>query len=149
MSGAARGIMRPMPHLARSLRLPLALLLALATAGCGGEDPAPAGDRPIVVPAENPDVASAVADPTTPRIVSIVANDGQLSGDTGTVEVKRNVVVRLVIISDEAGTAVVQGYDLEMLVTAESPAQLDFIANRAGDFPVVFEGRTLTTLRVG
>lgn len=144
-----RGIMRAMPPAAPRLRLPLALLLAAATAGCGGADPAPSGDRPIVVPADNPDVASAVADPTTPRIVSIVVTDGRLTGDTGTVEVKRNVTVRLVIISDRAGTAVVQGYDLETLVPAETPTQLDFIASRAGEFPVVLNLRTLTTLRVG
>lgn len=140
--------MTPMPPRARALRLPLALLVAAAAAGCAGQEPTPAGDRPVVVPADNPDVASAVADPTTPRIVSVVASDGRLTGDTGTVEVRRNVLVRLVVISDRAGTAVVQGYDLELLVTVGAPAQVDFIADRAGQFPVVLEGRTLTTLRV-
>jgi hypothetical protein len=138
-----------MSHLPPS-RLVLALLLAVPLAGCGGEDPVPSGERPITVPADNPDVASAVADPSTPRIVSIVMTDGRLTGDTGVVEVRRNAPVRLVVISDETDTAVVEGYDLTALVTAEVPMQLDFLADEAGTFRVVLResGVELTTLKV-
>ena len=139
-----------MPHLPPSSRLVLALLVALPLAACSGEDPVPSGDRPVTVPADNPDVASAVADPSTPRIVSIVMSDGMLTGDTGVVEIRRNAPVRLVVISDETDTAVVEGYDLTALVTAEVPVQLEFIADEPGTFRVVLResGVQLTTLKV-
>jgi hypothetical protein len=142
--------MRCMPSLLAVPRPFLALLLALPLAACGGADPVPSGDWPVVAPADNPDVASAVADPHAPRIVNVVVTDGRLTGDTGVVEVGRNVLVRLVVISDEAGTVLVQGYDLRALATAEVPVQLDFLADRPGDFPVVLEesGLELTRLRV-
>ena len=139
-----------MPHRLPLPRLALALLLAVPLAGCGGEDPVPAGDRPITVPANNPDVASAVADPTAPRLVSVVQSGDVLTGDTGVVEIRRNAPVRLVVISDETDTAVVEGYDLSALVTAEAPMQLDFIADMPGTFRVVLResGTQLTTLKV-
>lgn len=139
-----------MPQLPPPSRAVLALLLAVPLGGCGGEDPVPSGDRPITVPADNPDVASAVADPSTPRIVSIVMTDGALTGDTGLVEIRRNAPVRLVVISDETDTVVVEGYDLTALVTAEAPMQLDFIADQSGTFRVVLResGVELTTLKV-
>lgn len=129
----------------------LALALALPLTACGGEDPVPAGDRPVLARPNNPSVASGVADPTAPRIVSIVVTDGQRTGDTGVVELKRNVPVRIVVISDKTDTVVVQGYELRALATAEVPVQLDFIADRPGDFPVVLDGSDLelTRLRVG
>ena len=132
-------------------RSALALLLAVPLAGCGGSDPVPAGERPVVVEADDLEVADSVADPTTPRIVSVVVEDGRLTGDTGVVEVRRNVLVRLTVISDRTDTVVVQGYGLEALATAEVPVQLDFLADRAGDFPVVLRdsGLEVTRLRVG
>lgn len=140
-----------MPSLRAPLRLVLALLLTATVAACGGEEPAPSGDRPLVAQPDNPAVASAVADPTAPRIISVVVTDGELTGDTGVVQVAPNVPVRLVVISDETDTVLVQGYDLRALATAEVPVQLEFIADQAGDFPVVLEnsGTELTRLRVG
>lgn len=140
-----------MPSLVVRARPVLALLLAAPLAACGGEDPVPAGDRPLVARPDNPAVASAVADPTAPRIISVVVTDGGLTGDTGVVSVKPNVPVRIVVISDETDTVLVQGYDLRALATADVPVQLDFLADRAGDFPVVLEdsGIELTRLRVG
>lgn len=139
-----------MPHLPPPTRLALGLLLAVPLAACAGEDPVPSGDRPLTVPADNPDVASAVADPSTPRIVSIVMTDGRLTGDTGVVEIRRNAPVRLVVISDQTDTAVVEGYDLTALVTAEAPMQLDFLADASGTFRVVLResGVALTTLKI-
>jgi hypothetical protein len=144
--------MLAMPSLAPVPRLLLPPLLALALVGCGGgPDPEPSGDRPVLAQPDNPSVASGVADPTAPRIVNVVATDGTLTGDTGVVQLKRNVPVRLSIISDKADTIVVQGLDITALATAEVPVQLDFIADRAGEFPVVLEesGLELTRLRVG
>lgn len=143
--------MTGMPSLTSSARLVLALLLVVPLAGCGGEDPVPSGERPIVAEPDNPDVAESVEDPTAPRIVSIVVTDGQLTGDTGVVQLKRNVPVRIVVISDDADTVLVQGYDLRALATAGVPVQLDFLASKPGEFPVVLEesGLELTRLRVG
>ena len=152
MARAPRGIMAAMPSLVAPTRLALALLLGLSTAACGDDQPpAPSGDRPVLVQPQNPSVASAVADPTAPRIVSIVVTDGRTTGDTGVVELRRNVPVRLVVISDTSDTVLVEGYDLRALAVAEVPVQLDFIADEAGEFPVVLEGsgRELTRLRVG
>lgn len=142
--------MTPMPSLRASVRPLLALLLLLPLAACGGEEPTPAGDRPVLADADNPDIADGVDDSETPRIVSIVIADGELTGDTGVVQVRRNAPVRLVVISDETDTLLVQGYELQALATAEVPVQLDFIADEAGDFRVVLRGsdRLLTTLRV-
>ena len=144
--------MTRMPSLAAAARPVLALLLALPLAACG-EDEAlrPSGERPLLVEPDNPSVASGVADPTAPRIISVVVQDGQLTGDTGVVELEQNVPVRLVVISDRADTVVVQGLDLTALAVAEVPVQLDFVASRTGEFPVVLDeaGTELTRLRVG
>lgn len=142
--------MTSMPSLRATARPLLALLLVLPTVACGGEEPTPAGERPVLVDAENPDVADGVDDSETPRIVSIVVADGELTGDTGVVQIPRNARVRLVVISDETDTLLVQGYELQAIATAEVPVQLDFIAAEAGDFRVVLResDRTLTTLRI-
>lgn len=150
MQAHRQGIMPAMTPLRTASRLLLILLLAAPLAACGGADPVPAGERPLVAEADNPDVADGVEDPTTPRIVSIVVTDGRRTGDTGVVELRRNVPVRLVVISDEAGTVLVQGYGLQALATAEVPVHLEFIADRAGEFPVVLResGLELTRLRI-
>lgn len=142
--------MTSMPSLRATARPLLALLLVLPLAACGGEEPTPAGERPVLADADNPDVADGVDDSDTPRIVSIVVADGELTGDTGVVQIPRNAPVRLVVISDETDTLLVQGYELQALATAEVPVQLDFIADEAGDFRVVLResDRTLTTLRI-
>ena len=139
-----------MPSPRASVPSLLALLLVLPLAACGGGEPTPAGERPVLAEADNPDVADGVDDSDTPRIVSIVVTDGELTGDTGVVQIRRNAPVRLVVISDRTETLRVQGYDLEALATAEVPVQLEFIADQAGDFRVVLDGsdQTLTTLRV-
>lgn len=133
-----------------SSRLLLALLLVLPLAACS-EEAVPSGERPVVATADNPDVAPSVDDPSVPRLISIVVTDGRLTGDTGVVQVKRNVLVRLTVISDEADTVVVQGYDQRALATAEVPVQLEILADMAGEFPIVLEdsGLELTRLRVG
>lgn len=142
--------MTRMPSSRACARPVLALLLLLPLAACGGEQPTPAGERPVLADADNPDVADGVDDSETPRIVSIVMTDGELTGDTGVVQIPRNARVRLVVISDETDTLLVQGYELQALATAEVPVQLEFIAAEAGDFRVVLRGsdRTLTTLRI-
>ncbi len=134
-----------------SSRLLLGLLLILPLAACSSEEAVPSGDRPIVATADNPDVAPSVDDPSVPRLISIVVTDGRLTGDTGVVQVKLNVVVRLTVISDEADTVVVQGYDQRALATAEVPVQVEFLADEPGDFRIVLEdsGLELTRLRVG
>lgn len=147
-----QGIMPGMPSLRVPLRLVLAVLLALAAAACGGqEQPAPSGDRPVLAVPDNPSVASAVADPRSPRIISVVVTDGKRTGDVGVVALQPNVPVRLVVISDDADTVLVQGYDLRALATADVPVQLDFIADQPGQFAVVLEdsGLELTRLKVG
>lgn len=143
--------MRGMLSSAALARLLLTLLLsALPQVGCGGEEPTAAGERPVVVEPENPSVASSVADPSAPRIISVVATGDTLTGDTGTVELRRNVPVRLTVITDDADTVLVRGYDLRAVAVADVPVQLDFLADRAGEFEVVLEesGQVLTRLRV-
>lgn len=141
-----------MPPFAVPSRLALVLLLGLPLVGCGDDQPPrPSADRPVLVEPRNPSVASGVADPTAPRIVSVVVDGASTTGDTGVVELRRNVPVRLVVISDRSDTVLVEGYDLRALAVAEVPVQLDFIADRAGEFRVTLEdsGLVLTRLRVG
>ena len=138
----------PLPR--ACVRPALALLLALPLTACSDEQPAPSGDRPVLAVPDNPSVASSVADPTSPRIINVVVTDGELTGDTGVVELERNVPVRLVVISDRSDTLLVKGYTLRALATAEVPVQLDFIVDDPGEFAVVLEssGIELTRLRV-
>ena len=129
-----------------------ALVGGVVLTGCGSDEPiTPSGPAPVVVEPDNPSVASSVADPRAPRIVSVVVTDGELTGDTGVVDVRQNAPVRVVVISDEADTVVVEGYGLSALATAEVPVQLDFLADRAGEYRVVLEdsGLELARLRVG
>ena len=146
----------PSPRAPRTVpaALPVALCAGLALGvltGCSDDPVTASGPRPTVVEPENPSVASAVADPTVPRIVSVVVTDGRLTGDTGVVDLRQNAPVRLVVISDTADTVVVEGYDVSALATAEVPVQLDLLADRAGEFRVVLQdsGLELTRLRVG
>jgi hypothetical protein len=134
-----------------ALALVLALVLPLALSGCSSEEAVPAGERPVLAQPDNPSVASSVADPFAPRIISVVVTRGTTTGDTGVVEVRRNAPVRLVVITDTQDTVVVQGLDRSALATAEVPLQLDFIAAKAGEFRVVMKdsGLVLTRLRVG
>ena len=69
---------------------------------------------------DGPSVADSVDDPTAPRIVSVVVTGGELSGDTGTVPLERNVPVRLTVISDQAQTVLDEGYDLRALACRSS-----------------------------
>lgn len=143
--------MSGMPSLRTPLRLALGALLVVAAAACGGqEQPAPSGNRPVLAVPDNPSVASAVADPRSPRIISVVVADGERTGDVGVVSLRRNVPVRLVVITDDADTVLVQGYDLRTLATADVPVQLDFIADQPGEFAVLLEdsGLELTRLKV-
>lgn len=141
------GGMRSLPIL---LRPALALLLVVPLAACGGPDPVASGERPVRVEPDNPSVASGVADPSAPRIVSIVIEDGRTTGDIGVVELKRNVPVLLTVITDQTGTVLVEGYGLRTLATAGSPIQVEFIVDRPGEFAVVLEesDTELTTLSV-
>lgn len=140
-----------MPSPTALARLLLTVLLtALPQVGCGDEEPTASGDRPVVATPDNPSVADSVDDPTAPRIVSVVATGDELTGDTGTVVLQRDVPVRVTVISDRTQTVLVEGYDLRALATAGVPVQLDFLVDRAGEFRVVLEesGRVLTTLSV-
>lgn len=128
-----------------------ALLLAVPLAACGGgPEPVASGDAPVRAEPDGPAVASSVDDDTIPQIISIVVTEGGLTGDTGVVEVKRNAPVRLSVISDDADTLLVGGYDLRATATADVPVQLEFLAAQPGEFPVVLEesGLELATLRV-
>ena len=143
--------MARMSSLTTCARPALALVLALPLAACSSEEPEPAGERPVLAQPNNPSVASSVADPFAPRIISIVVSRGMTTGDTGVVDVKRNAPVRLVVITDKQDTVVVQGLDRSAVATAEAPQQLDFLAAKAGEFPVVLKdsGLVLSRLRVG
>lgn len=140
-----------MPSLRPLPRLGLTLLVVLTTAACAGQQqPARSGDRPVLAVPDNPSVASAVADPRSPRIISVVVTGRERTGAVGVVSLRRNVPVRLVVITDDADTLLVEGYDLRAPATADVPVQLDFIADQPGEFAVLLEdsGLELTRLKV-
>lgn len=128
----------------------LALLLVLPVAACGGgEDPKPAGPRPVLVQPSQPGVASGVGQ-SSERRISLIVNKGKVSGVSETVEVPLNTPVRLTVTADVADVLVVEGYEARAQLTVDEPVQLAFITSKAGEFTVSLEGsdQVLTRLRV-
>lgn len=127
----------------------MALLLVLPVTACGGEDPKPAGPRPVLVQPSQPGVASGVGQ-SGDRRISLIITKGKVSGVSKTVELRLNTRVRLTVTADVADVLVLEGYDARAQLAVNEPTQLTFITDKAGEFAVSLEGsgQVLTRLRV-
>lgn len=137
---------------ARPSRLPrvlfgLAVALALPLAGCAGQA--------ATAPSESSGSSDSSAAPATStdrenRRIEVVISGGQVSGDTGRVEVPVGEQVSLIVISDVPGEVHVHGYDLELQLVAGASASITFDATVAGVFEVELDGSDtrLLTLQV-
>ena len=88
------------------------LALALATAACGG------GGEPQA------------------RTVNIDLQGGKLAGSASEWQVNQNDTVTLVVTSDEPVNFHLHGYDFERNIGPDEPATFDFTANATGSFPI-------------
>jgi len=97
-------------------------------------------------PASSPTAAA------TPAVqeLELVVSGSKVSGDTGTVDVKRGQPVRLTVTSDVADEVHVHGADVGKDVEAGGTVVLEFTQQAAGRFEVELEGarRVLTRLQV-
>ena len=134
------------------------LLAAVVLAGCGGEEePDTAGSSPTVSVTPTSDAGAggdstptAETTPDDAQSVSVTVTGGQVTGDTGRVEVPLGTTVRLSITSDAPDEVHVHGFDVTAAVSPGQTAQLEFVADRTGIFEVELHdaGTVLTRLQV-
>ncbi len=76
--------------------------------------------------------------PTGPsaRVINITVRGGQISGDTGRVEVPLGTPVTINVTSDVADEVHIHGYEKKAEIPAGGSASVSF----AADIPGVFEG---------
>jgi heme/copper-type cytochrome/quinol oxidase subunit 2 len=142
----------------RPTRLPRALLgLALAAAlpltGCAGKDASASSSSSHAsssAPASGADAGNTDAVAEGKRI-EVTISGGQVSGDTGRVQVPQDEHVSLVITTDVADQVHVHGYDLEQELAPGTPTTIEFDATVPGVFEVELHeaGTLLLTLQVG
>lgn len=113
------------------MRRALALVVLVATAGCGplstthhnpGSDHAVATSAPSPLPGE-PHVEIAIA-------------GGQVSPPSGWLELRKGQTITITITSDVADEVHVHGYDLKAALTPGKPVTLRFEVNMTGVFQV-------------
>jgi hypothetical protein len=144
---------------ARPSRLPRALLALTAAAvlplaGCAGKD---ATESSASSSRNSPSASSSGSAPTgrtaaaEGRRIEVTMSGGQVSGDTGRVQVTQGEQVSLVITSDVADEVHVHGYELEQELAPGTPTTLTFDATVPGVFEVELHeaGTLLLTLQVG
>lgn len=144
----------PMPtSRVRTGRVATALLLPLllgTLAACSSADPTPDGPLPSLAVPSLPAVATRVPQGGVPRLIAVSIMDGQITGDTGEIDLKVNTRVRITVLADVTDVLLVENYDTRQQVTVGSPAQLEFLLKRAGRYDVVLEksGLKIATLVV-
>jgi len=134
------------------------LLGALAAAGvlvrCG-QEPAASGPAPGSTTAapstpehgaghssSTTEVSTTPAGPTG-RTINITVSGGQVTGETGRVEVPLGTPVTVTVTSDVADEIHVHGYDLTTDVPAGGSSSVNFTATIPGVFEVELEGAHL------
>jgi hypothetical protein len=141
----------------------VAALAALAVvggvlAGCG-QEPTTGGQSQAARPSSQPSAPSAGAAPaagspsgatTNARVINVTVRGGQVSGDTGRVEVPMNTPVSIQVTSDVADELHVHGYDKEAQIPAGGTGKVSFTADIPGVFEVELHGseKQLLSLQV-
>lgn len=147
---------------ARFRRVPAALLLAsvVSLTGCAGTDESEAGAQTSASPpassaASTTPSATSAAPSTTPAPagtnVAVSYMGGQVTGDTGRIQVASGDQVTITVTSDATDEIHLHGYDLSAPVGPDAPGTLTFQASIPGVFEVELEelGTLLFTLQVG
>lgn len=134
-----------------------AALGCLLVSGCAGSSPDDAAAPAATPTTAAPTTAAPTAVPTTTtptaepspddaQTVSLTVAGGEVSGDTGRVEVPLGEMVRVVVTADVAEEIHVHGFDLHQNTVADQPTTLEFVADRAGVFEIELEeSKTLLT----
>lgn len=133
------------------LGAPLSVAAALVlVAACGSSSAGPPATTPAQVTPIRPSVGSEIPRSQAPQIISLVVQNGDVNGDIGTVAVRLNSAVRLTVVADVADVVRVQGYGVDQRTSPTRPIQIDFVASKAGTFPVrlVQHNLLLTRLHV-
>jgi hypothetical protein len=148
-------------------KLRCAALLAaglIGVSGCGGTDDDTAQASPAAGPPTDQATAAATSPPAetaaeapapTPaaddaQLVELSVIGGDVSGDTGRVEIPLGAQVRLTVTSDTADELHVHGFDLVRDLPPGQAVQLEFVADQPGVFEVELHDarRVLTRLQV-
>jgi len=134
------------------------LFTALVLTGCAGEDePDDTTSSPTVSVTPTSDAGatggstpSAEPTPDDAQAISLTVTGGEVTGDTGRVEVPLGTTVRLSITSDAPDEVHVHGFELTQAVSPGQTTQLEFVADQTGVFEVELHdaGTVLTRLQV-
>lgn len=133
--------------------------MASVLVGCG-QEPAAGGSAPTSTTAAPSTAATSTAEhgaghssgpteaPTTPagptsRTINIAVRGGQVTGETGRVQVPLGTPVTVAVTSDVADEIHVHGYDVSADVPAGGTGSVDFTATIPGVFEVELEGAHL------
>ena len=136
--------------------------LLLLTGCAGDENSAAAGPSasptaattsatPSATPSASPTPAAATT-PSAPqgKNLTVTFAGGQVTGDTGRVDVATGETVNITVSSDTADEVHLHGYDVSVEVTPGTPAVLTFQATIPGVFEVELEklGKQLLSVQV-
>ncbi len=135
----------------------LMLVATLVLTGCGTDEPSAAAPPPSDAPA--PSAVPTAVTPTEPepevepddaQVIAITVVGGEVSGDTGRVEVAMGARVRLTVTADTADEIHVHGFELFEDVSPGQASQLEFVADRPGVFEVELHDsrQVLTRLQI-
>ena len=153
----------PQLHLVRTSAA--AALALLAVTGCGSDDDRVASAPEPVVSAPTPTPAASVAPSTPPsspvatagpsnaapaadQTFEITAAGGQVTGDTGRLEVAVGEAVAVRVTSDTADEVHLHGYDVSAPVAPGQPAELLFEATIPGVFEIELENSGVALARL-
>lgn len=136
----------------RSTLAAVLLVPALALTACAGSDETASGSS-------TPAPAASAAAPTEPepvvtpddaQAVNLTYAGGEVTGDTGRVEVPVGMRVRLTVTADVPDQIHVHGFDLTQAVSPGQSSQLEFVADRPGVYEVELHDarRVLTRLQI-
>ena len=124
----------------------LAVALALSVSGCGGAEPTASTPSAPPSASASPEPTPGPSSETTPEAapagqsIEVSVAGGEVSGDTGRVDVPAGESVTITVVSDVADEVHLHGYDVSAPVSPGAPATLTFQATIPGVFEVELEG---------
>jgi len=134
-------------------RLLAPLVVLVVVTGCTEDDPTiqvPTSPAPGVTsasPTASPTPTSTLP-PGVDQVVSVTYRDGDVTGPSGRVKVKRGDTVQLVVTSDKADEVHLHGYDKKVDVAAGGTVRLTFRATIPGVFEAELEHLKVRLVRL-